>query len=101
MSDRPIKPKKVEGLSPEIIDLIRVTPEQTEEFYERTVKYKRKPAPEDEKPHKGKMWCSYCGKWSLFSAKDIEGSYARAECCGISTEDFWIKTDNKLWSEMR
>lgn len=48
---------------------------------------------------KGQLFCCYCGEWQYFKSKQMNGwtTYERCVGCGISTEDFWIKTVNKLW----
>ena len=50
------------------------------------------------KPSKKDLkWCPYCSQWSKW-VEDKNG-YDRAECCGISDSDFWVKTHNKLWDK--
>jgi hypothetical protein len=53
-----------------------------------------------EKPPKGTLWCCYCGKWMEFNENVIEGSnHDRCVGCTISTEDYYIKSANKLWDK--
>lgn len=69
--------------------------------YTSKLPYTITPRPEEEKPPKGKLWCPYCAKWSKFKPRNMGSyfSYPRSECCGISTEDFHVKTQNKLWNK--
>lgn len=60
-----------------------------------------KPRPEGPHP-RGKLWCPYCGQWARFKLpRNGESFYPRSECCGISTEDFYVKTYNKLWGNAK
>lgn len=49
---------------------------------------------------KGQIWCCYCGEWRHFKRKQMNGylTYERCTDCGISIEDFWVKSVNRLWS---
>ena len=56
------------------------------------------------KKRKGQLWCPYCGEWTYFKMFrklrffPFQSTYRRCVKCGISVEDFWVKTVNKLWS---
>jgi hypothetical protein len=52
------------------------------------------------KPPKGTLWCVYCNDWMEFNENVIEGSnHDRCVGCTISTEDYYIKSANKLWDK--
>ena len=60
--------------------------------------------PKKNRRSKRQLWCAYCGEWRLFKASMREHSdgtrtigYKRCTGCGISDEDFWIKSVNKKW----
>lgn len=88
------KRKRDKHLPKELLDLIRVTPEQTQKVLDK-LKYKIIPLDESKAKKKGALWCCYCGDWKKFKRKS-EG-YQRCEFCGISIEDFYIKFYNKLF----
>lgn len=52
------------------------------------------------KKKRGQLWCCYCGEWRHFKRRQMGGylTYERCTGCGISIEDYWVKTVNKLWS---
>lgn len=61
---------------------------------------------DDSKPKKdGQLFCPYCGEWRTFKVLpplplfiiEIKSDYDRCEGCTISTEDYYVKTVNKLW----
>jgi hypothetical protein len=84
-------------LSEELLALIRVTPEMTENALAK-LKYTIHEPPENGKIPRGKYWCSYCNSYKKFTNKrGSELTYPRCETCNISLEDFYIKTHNKLW----
>jgi hypothetical protein len=89
-------------LSDEYIELIRVKPEDTAKRL-ADLPYTITPRP-DEKAPRAKYWCPYEGKWSRFilNHPDFpESTYPRCETCGISLEDFHVKTVNKLWGDTK
>lgn len=87
------KKTKNNPLSQEIIDLIRVKPEDTERVRSK-LNYTITPRP-DEKPPRGKpVFCCYCSRWTKFIQKEYR---MVTECCGMGSEDFHLKTVNKLW----
>lgn len=96
------KKKQKSGLSPELEKMVRVTPEMTEAVMAK-LKYTIDPRPDEVKPPKGKLWCCYCGDWKKFGKrkKIPQSIYDRCETCNISTEDFHIKTQNKLWGSIK
>lgn len=47
------------------------------------------------KKRKAAIWCPYCGEWRMYKTNHL-GLKACPECT-ISTNDFWVKTANKLW----
>ena len=47
-------------------------------------------------PKKGMMYCPYCENWAFWK-KDEETGYPRAECCGISDSDFYVRKYNKTF----
>lgn len=49
---------------------------------------------------RGLAWCPYCGRAEEF-AWDAGAWYAKCPGCGISAEDFYTKTANRLWDEGR
>lgn len=94
------KKSKHSGLSAEYIEKIRVKPEDTAKIL-ANLPYTITPRP-DEKPPRGMMWCPYEAKWSKFITNHPlipMSSYYRCETCGISIEDFHVKTVNKLWGD--
>ncbi|WP_255305650.1 hypothetical protein [Paenibacillus sp. Mc5Re-14] len=96
------KRKSTKGtqLTDDQIELIRVKPEDTAKRL-ASLPYTITPRP-DEKPPKGKLWCPYDASWQKFITNHPKvplSSYPRCECCGISTEDYYIKTENKLWGD--
>jgi hypothetical protein len=50
---------------------------------------------------RGALWCPYDGSWQLFEPKKKDGylTYPRCGSCGISTEDWYVKTINGLWED--
>jgi len=46
-------------------------------------------------PKKGMLYCPYCETWSYW--KPDEYDYKRAECCGISDSDYYVKKYNGTW----
>ena len=44
------------------------------------------------------LWCTYCADWRVFT-KRTEGDRYGCSCCWAHTDDFYIKTANKLWYE--
>jgi len=54
--------------------------------------------PEDFKPDtkNGYAWCPYCGQAHLF-VWDAELAYSRCPGCGISADDWYVRTFNRLW----
>jgi Pyruvate/2-oxoacid:ferredoxin oxidoreductase delta subunit len=94
--------KNESKIPPEILQLIKVTPEMTEEFRKR-LKYTITPRPQVDKAPRGKLWCPYCADWKKFgkSKKTPESSYNRCETCNISTEDFHVRTVNMLWGNTK
>ncbi|MCY9757655.1 hypothetical protein M5X00_25855 [Paenibacillus alvei] len=94
------KKSKYGNLSPEYIEKIRVKPEDTAKRL-ASLPYTITPRP-DEKPPKGMMWCPYEAKWSKFISPNPlspMSTYLRCETCGISIEDYYTKTVNKLWGD--
>lgn len=47
------------------------------------------------KKRKGAMWCPYCGEWRVYK----RNPWGTKSCpdCGITDNDFWVKTVNKTW----
>lgn len=69
------------------------------EVYEINI---RDSAPLDPKAvkEKGQLWCPYCACHRFFPLDSFRG-YDRCEICGISTNDFHVKTENKMWPSVR
>lgn len=90
--------KSEASLANNILELVKVRQEETEKILNK-LPYTVTPRPDDKPPKKGKLWCPYCAKWTVFKSLQMNGymTYRRAECCGISIEDFHVKTVNKLW----
>ena len=89
------------NLTEEQLALIRVKPEDTAARL-ANLPYTITPRPE-EKPPRGGLWCPYEAKWSKFITnhpKFPESSYPRCETCGISVEDYYVKSTNKLWGDI-
>lgn len=86
------------NLSEELLEIIRVTPEQTAKALSK-LKYTIHERPEGIKAKKGELWCCYCGDFKKFgkSKKSKDFDYARCESCNISIEDWHIKQLNHLW----
>lgn len=88
------------NVPPHILELIRVTPEMTQEAL---AKVKTKPTPPEQSGAKRKskkqLYCPYCAQYRKFKARQKNGylTYRRCTSCGISNEDFYVKTYNKLW----
>lgn len=95
------KTVKSSQLTEEQIELIRVKPEDTAERL-ASLPYTITPRP-DEKPPRGKMWCPYEGSWQKFKIGGHplipDSTLPRCESCGISTEDYYVKTHNYLWGD--
>lgn len=93
--------KKIKGkeLSDEYLELIRVKPEDTQRLLDK-LPYTITPRP-DEKAPRGNLWCPYESKWSKFGSHKDHPSSTLARClsCGISIEDFHVKTTNRLWGD--
>lgn len=54
--------------------------------------------PEGKPPKKDMLYCPYCATWTFFKVKrDGYDSYPKSECCGISSEDFYVKYFNNTW----
>jgi hypothetical protein len=57
----------------------------------------------NKKQRKGQLWCPYCGEWRWFRYNvqlanwPYKSYYKRCTGCGISDEDYWVKTINKRW----
>lgn len=49
---------------------------------------------------RGELWCPYCSEYRSFVKDGFVGT-ERCEICGISTNDWHIKTINKLWPSIR
>jgi hypothetical protein len=46
------------------------------------------------------LWCPYCDEWSIFKRPSSGGKHYCQGVCGWSnTEDFYVKTYNKIWFE--
>lgn len=91
------KKDKVSQSQKDPFDIIRVNPDDTEEKLAKVVL-----TPRPNEKVKGELWCPYCATWSKFGVIRGSGSsYKRSRCCGISTEDFYIKTYNNLWENMK
>lgn len=84
-------------LSEEMLALIKVTPEMTEKFMSK-LNYKVIAPPEDLKRPKATFWCTYCQEYTKFEPKEGRSSYCCIGC-GISMDDYHIKTHNKLWEK--
>lgn len=88
------------NIPPHILELIRVTPEMSQAAYD---KLKTKPIPPEvsgaERRSKKQLYCPYCGEYRIFKRILKNGylTYPRCTGCNISTEDFYVKTYNKLW----
>jgi len=56
--------------------------------------------PEGFKPdfRRGAAWCPYCGRAVEFAWDQVVG-YARCPGCGISSEDYYVKSYNHLWDQ--
>ena len=50
--------------------------------------------PPIEESSKG-YWCPYCQNWEYWIAD--AGGYKRCPICGISDNDFYVKSYNKIW----
>lgn len=87
-------------IPPHILALIKVTPEMTQAALD---KVKTKPIPPEQSGAKRKskkqLYCPYCAQYRKFKAKQMNGylTYKRCTGCGISDEDFYVKTYNGLW----
>lgn len=53
------------------------------------------PKPSSPTP-KGTLWCPYCAAYRTYPGDEYLG-IARCEICGMSTNDFHVKTFNQLW----
>lgn len=49
---------------------------------------------------KGELYCPECGFYNKFSLDSFLGT-KRCDCCGISTNDFDVKTTNGLWETIK
>lgn len=49
----------------------------------------------EKKPHKEALYCPYCHDWNLFRRWN---DYHKCTGCGISTNDFYTRTENNLWN---
>lgn len=97
------KSKGDTSLSPELLDKITITREDGEAFAREHLNYEVKP-PEGTPRGKRQLWCPYCHKWVRFKHRQMGGYLSqskKAECCGISDNDFWVKTHNKLWESLK
>lgn len=91
---------KEHRLSEEQIELIRVKPEDTAKRL-ANLPYTITPRP-DEKPPRGSFWCPYDGTWNKFIMNHPKvplSTYPRCKTCGMSIEDYHVKTANKLWGD--
>lgn len=60
--------------------------------------------PDYDKPRPvGTLWCPYDGEWLVFEPRQEVDYYTYPRCveCGISDEDFWVKTANGLWENSK
>ncbi|OME54125.1 hypothetical protein BSK59_16220 [Paenibacillus odorifer] len=88
------------SLTEEQIAKIRVDPEDTAKRL-ASLPYTITPRPEGKAP-RGHFWCPYEAKWSDFIQNHPTSpmsNYYRCETCGISTEDYYVKTVNRLWGD--
>lgn len=87
------------NLPEELLEKIRVTPEKTQIVLDK-LKYTITSRPEGKTP-RGKLWCPYCADFKVFgkSKKTPLSDYVRCESCNISTEDFYVRNENKLWAK--
>lgn len=92
------KSKNTDHMDEELLNIIRVTPEQSEEFKRRTVSYTIHPRPEGKKNPKGKMYCPYCGDFKIYkNSREDEGSYKRCVDCSVSEFDYHVRNANHTW----
>lgn len=54
----------------------------------------------EKRPHKDAMYCPYCADWNIFR-KFAHLDSTRCIGCGISTSDFYTRSDNHLWSSKK
>lgn len=97
MSKKPIRSYQ---LTEEYIEIIRVKPEDTAQKL-ANLPYTITERPDD-KPPRGKFWCPYHASWEKFimhHPKMPLSTYPRCQKCGMSIEDYHIKTANKLWGD--
>ena len=65
---------------------------------ERPKSVVRKNPPEDVKIRRGEYWCPYCAEPVRFEM-DRNLQILRCPRCGISENDYYVKTANKLWGK--
>lgn len=68
----------------------------TERFPKRKVTNTVIPPPDDLQVPRGKWWCPYCGEVTKHSNDEYLG-VIRADCCGISERDYYVRSYNGLW----
>lgn len=84
-----------------ILELIRVDPAETQKLLD-SLKTKAYPPSEEvlkKKKKRGQLYCPYCRDYRKFKPIKKKGyvTYPRCVECGISNEDFYVKTYNNLW----
>lgn len=96
-----VKKKKYEksNLTEEMLDAIRVTPEQTQLALSK-LGYTIYQRPEGVKSPPKRLWCYLCNDFRKFgkSKKSKDFDYARCEVCNISVEDYYVRQMNGLFS---
>lgn len=81
-------------------DFIAITPPEGLLKYRRYADVLAEGLIQEKKPVKDALYCPYCKDWSVFKKHSYLDS-KKCIGCGISDNDFYVKSDNKLWGSVK